>query len=143
MKKDITDRGQLIFNHCLPVVCTFFAVKPKDVLSKSRSKKIVDARHALRYYMAKNEELTFAEIATLTNADHSSVIHSVKKFKRNKNIYFKFQQFENYLNGETFKFENSITKLDEQLRKTETYNTLPLGAKIDFIKNFIEQNGYK
>jgi|TARA_R110002020_G_scaffold136234_3_gene303952 hypothetical protein len=143
MKNEITNRGQLLLNHCLPIVCSFFVVKPKDVLSKLKNKKFVDARHALRYYMAKSEELSFAEIASLTNADHASVSYSVKKFKRNKQTYDKFKKFEKYLNSKTFRFTNSITQLDKELRKSIAYSSLPLSAKADFIKKFIEQNGYK
>jgi len=142
MKSKITQRGKLKLNRCLPVVCAFFAVTPRDILSKSRKNNIIVARHALRYYLAKGGELLFAEIGSLTNGDHSSVSHSINKFKVFSDTDYKYKQFLAHINGDPFKFENSITRLDEQLRKTETYNTLPLGAKIDFLKNFIEHNGY-
>tara|TARA_R110001599_G_scaffold256246_2_gene456411 strand:+ start:2858 stop:3286 length:429 start_codon:yes stop_codon:yes gene_type:complete len=142
MRGKITQRGRLKLSKCMPVVCAFFGCTPKDVLDKSKTKVAIHARHSLRYYMSKGNDLTFAEIGSLTNGDHSSVINSIKKFNLYVETEFKYKQFKEHINGNPFKFENCITRLDEQLRKTETYNTLPLGAKIDFLKNFIEQNGY-
>ncbi len=143
MRKNSTRYGKFMLSQCMPVVCVFFSCTPKDILDNSkRNKNVVDARHSLRYYLYKTKNLTFAEIGSLTNGDHSSVVHSYQRFKLLLKTEYKYIAFVEHINGNPFKFENSITRLDEQLRKTETYNTLPLGAKIDFLKNFIEQNGY-
>ena len=65
----------------LPVVCNFWRVNPEDVIGTTRKREIMNARHSLRYFLSTFGDLTLSDIATLTNCDHSSVIHSIKTFK--------------------------------------------------------------
>ena len=66
---------------CLPVVCNFWRVNPEDVTGTTRKREIMNARHSLRYFLSTFGDLTLSDVATLTNCDHSSVIHSIKTFK--------------------------------------------------------------
>lgn len=149
MKLESTDKGRLRLNECMPIICTFFAVTPQELLSKSRLRKVVNARHSLRYFMSFTGDLTLGEIGTLTNGDHSSVSHSIKMFNIFKDQETKFNEFYKYITRDkNYTSKMSLYKLDKQLRKTDSYRNLTLGGKIDFIKNFIEwkvttTNGYK
>lgn len=70
-----------ILYDCLPMVCEFWGVTSKQVLSKKRQRKIINARHSLRFFLSTINDLSSCDIATLLDCDHSSVIHSVKTFE--------------------------------------------------------------
>ena len=141
MKNPATKEGLFRLNQCLPIVCRHFAVTPKQVLSKSRLAKIINARHSLRYFMYLTRDLSLAEIGTLTNGDHASVIHSIKIFKIYCEQDSQFKGFNDYISKDKkYKKQNSIVEIDKKLRVLDTYKYLSLKGKVNFIKDFVEQN---
>jgi len=66
------------FVEALSFVSELTGVKEIDIMSKTRFRDFVVARHFVRYYMRKNFGMTLESIGDLTNGHHASVIHSVK-----------------------------------------------------------------
>tara|TARA_R100001440_G_scaffold59997_1_gene79744 strand:+ start:127 stop:546 length:420 start_codon:yes stop_codon:yes gene_type:complete len=98
-KKEATSYGITKLKESLPMICLYWGVKSKDVLGKSRLRDIVYARHSLRYLLHKDKNLGLAEIGTLTNADHASVIHSVKIFELLCQQDYKFDELKKIMEG--------------------------------------------
>mgnify|MGYP003642233161 CR=1 FL=1 len=141
MKSPATKEGLFRLKKCLPVVCIQFGVTPEQILGKSRLSKISNARHSLRYFMSLTNNLSLAEIGTLTNGDHSSVIHSIKVFEVYSNRETQFKEFKAFVNKDKkYKKQTSIIEIDKKLRALDSYTSLSLGGKVNFIKDFIEQN---
>lgn len=66
---------------CIPTVCKFWKVDAEEVLSVSRKREFMNAKHSLRYFLSTFGDLRLSDIATLTNCDHTTVMHSIKTFK--------------------------------------------------------------
>ena len=82
MKSEILPRhARTRLLKCLPKVCEYWNVTADEVLSRSRKRHIINAKHSLRYFLHTYGDLTACDIGTLTNCDHSNVIHSVKTFE--------------------------------------------------------------
>ena len=62
------------------VCCEFWGVDPKTVFDKNRERKIMNAKHSIRYMLSLGNNLTLAQIGGLTNCDHSNVVHSKNVF---------------------------------------------------------------
>tara|TARA_R100000329_G_scaffold125775_2_gene104337 strand:+ start:1611 stop:2030 length:420 start_codon:yes stop_codon:yes gene_type:complete len=67
--------------YCIPTVCKFWRVNADEVLSDCRKREFMNAKHSLRYFLSTFGDLTLSDIATLTNCDHTTVMHSIKTFK--------------------------------------------------------------
>ena len=98
-KKEATSYGKTKLKEALPMICLYWGVKDDDVLGKSRLRDMVYARHSLRYLLHKDNNLGVAEIGTLTNSDHASVIHSVKMFELLAQQDYKFDELKKIMLG--------------------------------------------
>ena len=98
-KKEATNYGKTKLKEALPIICLYWGVKDADVLGKSRLRDLVYARHSLRYLLHKDNNLGLAEIGTLTNSDHASVIHSVKVFELLAEQDYKFDELKKIISG--------------------------------------------
>jgi predicted DNA-binding protein YlxM (UPF0122 family) len=65
----------------MPIVCKYWEIDATNVIGSSRKREFMNARHSLRYFLSTFGDLTLSDIATLTNCDHSNVVHSIKTFK--------------------------------------------------------------
>ena len=82
MRKNVaTDYGIKKLEKELPAICLYWGVSSDDLLSSCRDRTLVYARHSLRYLLYQDKNLPLAEIGTLTNCDHATVLHSVKVFR--------------------------------------------------------------
>lgn len=79
-RKKATPYGKRRLKEGLSLVTRFWNVTNEEVLGKSRLRHIMNARHSLRYFLCMSKDLPLAEIAHLTNGDHSVVIHSRSMF---------------------------------------------------------------
>lgn len=66
------------FSYGLEFISELVGVSSIDVLSKTRARDIMIARHFLRYYLRTRCSFTFEEIGKLTLCNHATVIHSVR-----------------------------------------------------------------
>ena len=93
MRRNVaTDYGIRKLEKALPDICLYWNVSKDDILSKCRDRNLVYARHSLRYLLYQDKKLPLAEIGTLTNCDHATVLHSVKMFRILMNQDFMFNQ---------------------------------------------------
>jgi chromosomal replication initiation ATPase DnaA len=97
--KKASSYGLTKLNESIPMICLYWSVKPKDVLGKKRISNVMFARHSLRYLLSLDKTLTLAEIGTLTNGDHASVIHSKKMFELYVDQDIKFQELKSIMSG--------------------------------------------
>jgi chromosomal replication initiator protein len=69
--------NQQVIDCVIDTVCTYFQVPKKLVLSKTRRKNVVRARHLCRWYIIKNTHMTLKEVGEIWGgADHTTIIHS-------------------------------------------------------------------
>lgn len=70
--------NQEIFNKVLSVVCNFYRISYKLVLSKSRKHKFVLCRQVIMKLIYDNTEMTYNEIGLFLKKDHCTVMHGCK-----------------------------------------------------------------
>lgn len=76
-------KKELSLNTITRHVCTYFGVKEKEVISKTRKQGIVQARQISMYLSHKYTDLSYAEIGRqMGKKDHSTVLHSCSMVKR-------------------------------------------------------------
>lgn len=100
---------------CLPIVCKFWGVDAENVIGSSRKREFMNARHSLRYFLSTFGDLTLSDIATLTNCDHSNVVHSIKTFKNFCEYDEDFRAFKRVMLKEVIKQEDYT--INGKLRK--------------------------
>ncbi len=67
----------------IQTVCTYYALKPKDLTGKKRSKEIVRPRQVAMYLLKNLTELPLTQIGELLGGrDHTTVIHGVGKIEK-------------------------------------------------------------
>lgn len=84
-------------------VAQYFSLKPKDLESKRRTRKISYARQIATYLIRKHTEVPYVEIGNCFGGrDHSSVIYAIKsieeKMSKDKSIYQTIEELEKRLN---------------------------------------------
>ena len=61
-------------------VCTYFGIRPNDLMGKNRSKKFSQPRHVAQYLCRKLTNLSFPDIAQkFGGKDHTSIIYACRK----------------------------------------------------------------
>ena len=70
----------------LALVSHEFTCDPETLFTRDRSARISNARHVAMSLMKILMDCTLAEIATLFNRDHSTVIHAKRKVDINKKL---------------------------------------------------------
>lgn len=69
-----------VFRDILLIAASTFGVRPYSIISKSRKRKIVDARCFISNYMRTKTRFTFTEIGYLMGGrDHSTIINQTSK----------------------------------------------------------------
>ena len=122
---------------CLPKVCEYWNVSADEVLSTSRKRHIINAKHSLRYFLHTYGDLTACDIGTLTNCDHSSVLHSVKIFKVYCEYDEDFRTFKRLVSRETVcDIDYSVSSKIRKVIKSNNY----LSKKVDLIKKIFDYN---
>jgi len=66
-------------NEVLNNVCQHFEISLRQLKSKYRQRKLVDARSIVGYVLTKNSDLTLTEIGNLLNRTHCNIVHYNKK----------------------------------------------------------------
>ena len=77
----ITHRNWDNLHEAIGFITNLTGVDEADMLSKSRQRDGVVAKHFLRYYLRENFNMTYEMIGNLTNCHHATVIHSLKYVK--------------------------------------------------------------
>lgn len=62
-----------------------------DVIGASRHREIVDLRHLAQFYLY-NSGLTYTQVARITNRNHATIIHAVKKCNELLDVDKRFRQ---------------------------------------------------
>lgn len=125
---------------CLTKVCEYWNVTADEVLGKSRKRRIINAKHSLRYFLHTYRDLTACDIGTLTNCDHSSVLHSVKTFKVYCEYDEDFRTFKSLVLRDTISdLDYSISGKIRRIIKSNNY----LSKKVDLIKKVFDYNENK
>jgi chromosomal replication initiator protein len=79
VKKSITkdlDRGSLILK-----VCNFYGITLQELMSKTRLRKIVDARNILYYIFHRCYKLTSTEVGKMFNKNHATILSGANKIE--------------------------------------------------------------
>tara|TARA_R110002020_G_scaffold101665_3_gene239322 strand:- start:3800 stop:4216 length:417 start_codon:yes stop_codon:yes gene_type:complete len=136
MRSEVVSKyGKSRLNEGLSICSKFWDVTRDDILGKSRVRKIVNARHSLRYFLSMSNDLSLAEIGALTQGDHSSVIHSKNVFDTHCEYEEDFRAIKRVMKGE-IKHTLAVgvrTRLGEILRSGES-----IEKKTNLIVNYYE-----
>ena len=81
LKNLIKDKIEKVpsFNEIVKSVATFYNIKVSDIKSKRRSRAVALPRQVAMYIARECGKLSFPEIGSACDKDHSTVIHAVKK----------------------------------------------------------------
>jgi|688.fasta_scaffold235326_6 chromosomal replication initiator protein len=90
----------------MDAVCETYCVNIEQIRSKSRQRKIVEARHVISWVLVRKMGMTLAEVGKtfLGGRDHTTVINSLNRFN---DIYDTEEEFK--------------TKADELIEKLMTW----------------------
>ncbi len=66
----------------IDTITEYYALRTGELVSKVRRRPIVEARHIAMYIMRENTTLSLDEIGKCFSRDHSSVIHAIRKIKK-------------------------------------------------------------
>ncbi len=131
----VSVHAKMRLSECLPVVCSYWGVTPKQVLSKSRLRIIINARHSLRYFLMMTQDLSLCEVGALTDSDHATILHSKKTFD-NLCIYdYRFREMKKIMLGDDSHIKNYSK---ENLLRNIVVSGLTLKEKVDKIKAIYE-----
>ena len=93
IKKNIEDlksvmeiNKKIVFENALITVCQQYNVDPDLVKSQTRKREIVLPRQIIMYKLHKLG-LGYADIGKLFGKDHTTILHSVRKIKEQKDLY--------------------------------------------------------
>lgn len=65
----------------LDAVSKVFGVPIPDIMGRSRVRRVVEARHAYMSIMRNSTRMSLADIGSIMDRDHSTVIHSCRTAK--------------------------------------------------------------
>lgn len=65
----------------LRVVCDFYDVKSRDVLSKKRTNKVSNCRHIISYIARELTSLSSTEIGNFLGREHSTILHGIERIE--------------------------------------------------------------
>ena len=64
----------------LRAICEVMDMTPDEIITKSRKRKPMYARHMFHHICRKRLGMTFQSIASINHQDHSTIISSVREF---------------------------------------------------------------
>ena len=128
--KFVTKYGKSRLNDGLSLCSEFWRVPKEQILGTSRSRRVMNARHSLRYFLCMSNDLNLSEVGTLTNGDHTSVIHSRKAFEQYCEYEEDFRAIKRIMKGE-------VAHLNEISEKTRLSEILKSGTSIERKTNLI------
>lgn len=128
--KFVTKYGKSRLNEGLSLCSSFWQVPIEEILSTSRQRRIMNARHSLRYFLCMSNDLNLSEIGTLTNGDHTSVIHSRKAFEEYCEYEEDYRAIKRIMKGD-------VAHLREINVKTRLSEILKSGTSIEKKTNLI------
>ena len=83
---EISRRDKIIDKHIIDsvfkVVCNYYDISKKDVISQKRKEEIVEAREVVCYIFRNTTFFTFNKIGLIMNKNHSSVLSSSRQAKK-------------------------------------------------------------
>ena len=65
----------------LSETATYFALRPEDLFSKSRSRPLTNARHVAMYLLRELTGLSLIKIGELFDRDHTTALHGIKRIE--------------------------------------------------------------
>ena len=71
----------------LQCVCSYFAITENQIKSTSRRADIVKIRHIFFYLCFEYSDFSMVKIGLFLNRNHATVIHAVKRIKRERFMY--------------------------------------------------------
>ena len=80
---DILQRYLLDYKLVLNLICSYFNLNQKDLISAKRQKELVLPRHIAMFILSENLNMTVEKIGQiLGNRDHTTVMHGRDKIKK-------------------------------------------------------------
>jgi len=75
----ISENGKLYnHTHLFDIVCEYYKVDAKDLVSRSRKPECVIPRHILQYLMRSELNMNYADIGKLFNRRYNTVMYAEK-----------------------------------------------------------------
>jgi len=79
-------RQRITIDSINEMVCRSYMISPKELLSKSRKKLLVEARNIIMYLCRKYTNNSLETIGKTYGRSHATVIHAIKKIDKEKNL---------------------------------------------------------
>jgi hypothetical protein len=109
-KKTLLELDKIKAKEIIKTISNFYNV---DILSKSRKKNIISARHLAIYYVYKKTTMSQMNCALLFNKDHSTIRHSIISIEN-------LLSYDREFRKEKLKVDEEVEKIDFQ--KIDDYN---------------------
>ena len=126
------------FQEAISFITNLTGVDEADMLSKSRFRDGVVAKHFLRYYLRENFNMTYEMIGELTNCHHATVIHSLK-YVKDYSLYDKtYRLYKSSIDTNVLDVETTERELITSIlykRKSNEFKCNAILSLINDIKN--------
>jgi hypothetical protein len=117
------------------IVCDTYEVEPSVIFTKSRKRELVDARHALAYYLKKTTKYSLASIGKVMSTqfkprDHATILNCCR-------VYNNLLDTEDYHRRRSLTIQTEFNRRLSDIDLTSTYisNTEDIVANWENIKH--------
>jgi len=115
------------------LICEIYEVDKSLIFTLNRKRELVDARHALAYFLRKTTKYSFSNIgeimaSPLRNRDHATILHSVK-------VYNDLLDTEVYHKRRCLIIQEEYNKRLSDIDLTNTYTSKCKNIVANFNKN--------
>lgn len=76
----------------ITVVCAHFDIEQSKITGKGRSRRLVEIRQIICYFLKKYTRLTLERIGLLVNRDHSTVTYSISEIGNRIKLYMEVKK---------------------------------------------------
>jgi len=121
----------------LVLASTYWGIDPDVILTKTRKRSVMNAKHSLRWYLISSNDITTSVVGTLTDCDHSNVVYSVKTFNNLSEFDPLFKGFRDLVNTQPIK--SSELTIEGKIKSILRANVKE-PSKVKAIKQLIQSN---
>ena len=102
-------------DECINLVCKTYGIEKHIALGNRRIRELVECRAMISYILRKKINMTYQDIGTITNRDHSTVMHHITVHENKIATEKEYQKhYSNVINQLEMNLINLITKFEDE-----------------------------
>lgn len=127
------------FDYALGFVSDLTKVASIDIVSKSRYRDHVVARHFLRYFLRTKSQMGFQTIADFTGSNHATVIHSVRYVEDCAKYDRVYRTYKESIDKGILSDASSFRRRIKTILNAKRVNEFKCNALIDLMNDYVRE----